>query len=208
MPDGKKGEPLDGDVFLPVGWLSEIIPGSEELVRGKSRPTRYACMLNISTKPMSMWLVFVYQTRLDDPDEEEENTWEIAFEYIEREGAYELTEKYQDDGPGTWHVIDGKRIDTPLPKTLFMGGPQDWIGNRDLLLLFPDIAAWQPYDDFDGKGADPVGLTGFLLGESLHAKLYPTPESLIEAQHQARNRNINRPIDIPSSLLPPDNGSK
>ena len=55
--DGKEqwvAEANEGDVFVPLGWLVERNEG------GFHRTTRYVCTLNISTKPISFWLVYDY----------------------------------------------------------------------------------------------------------------------------------------------------
>ena len=43
------------DVFLAIGWLVEKIQD------GQAQTTRYACTLNISTDPVSMWLIYDYR---------------------------------------------------------------------------------------------------------------------------------------------------
>lgn len=45
----------DGDVFVPLGWVVERHQGS-----GFHRVTRYACCINLSTDPVSLWFVYDY----------------------------------------------------------------------------------------------------------------------------------------------------
>ncbi|KAL9123665.1 MAG: hypothetical protein Q9217_006926, partial [Psora testacea] len=56
-PNAEEGswEVADGDIFLALGWLVERNPS------GFHRATKYVCMLNLSTTPVSMWLVFDYR---------------------------------------------------------------------------------------------------------------------------------------------------
>ena len=49
-----------GDVFLALGWLAEQVGASPRLV------TRYVCALNLSTNPVSFWLIHDYLRRNDD----------------------------------------------------------------------------------------------------------------------------------------------
>ena len=51
---------MKGDVFIPLGWLVERNKGTFH------RTTRHVCTLNISTKPISFWLIYHYGL-LDTP---------------------------------------------------------------------------------------------------------------------------------------------
>ena len=46
---------MAGDIFLDLGWLVE--KGKD----GQDRTTRYVCALNLSTDPVSMWLIYDYR---------------------------------------------------------------------------------------------------------------------------------------------------
>ncbi|KAL8904882.1 MAG: hypothetical protein Q9207_002977 [Kuettlingeria erythrocarpa] len=54
LPKHVSAPDTTADLFLPLGWLVE---------HGKNAkycPTRYVCLLNISTMPMSLWLMYDY----------------------------------------------------------------------------------------------------------------------------------------------------
>ena len=46
----------DGDVFVPLGWLVERHQGSDF-----HRSTLYVCCINLSTDPVSVWLIYDYR---------------------------------------------------------------------------------------------------------------------------------------------------
>ncbi|KAL8901820.1 MAG: hypothetical protein Q9207_005012 [Kuettlingeria erythrocarpa] len=71
----------EADFFLPLGWLVEH--GKD----GMYCPTRYVCLLNISTQPMSIWLMYDYV----DCDLEIQNTTAVYDDSIIGEAASELT---------------------------------------------------------------------------------------------------------------------
>ncbi|KAL8651130.1 MAG: hypothetical protein Q9210_003431 [Variospora velana] len=71
----------EADFFLPLGWLVEH--GQD----GLYCPTRYVCLLNISTQPMSIWLMYDYV----DCDLELQNTMAVYDDSTIGEAAPELT---------------------------------------------------------------------------------------------------------------------
>ncbi|KAL8919374.1 MAG: hypothetical protein Q9208_006827 [Pyrenodesmia sp. 3 TL-2023] len=72
----------EADFFLPLGYLVEH--GKD----GMFCPTRYACLLNISTQPMSIWLMYDYVV---DCDIELQNTIAVYDDSIIGEANPELT---------------------------------------------------------------------------------------------------------------------
>ncbi|KAL8828633.1 MAG: hypothetical protein Q9170_006521 [Blastenia crenularia] len=76
----------DGDFFLPLGWLVE------SAADGCRCPTRYVCLLNISSQPMSVWLMYDYVVPDTDNDRDIElqNTVKVYDDSIDGEFSSKL----------------------------------------------------------------------------------------------------------------------
>ena len=96
---------------MPLGWFAE---GSGN---GPKRRTRYVCLLNISTSPLSIWLLYDYVTRDD-----EDNTIEL---------------------PDMTFIYDDSFYEEHTQLSL-LKSTKKLIGSSDLLLVHEDIASWDP----------------------------------------------------------------
>ncbi|KAL8840028.1 MAG: hypothetical protein Q9170_001512 [Blastenia crenularia] len=63
----RNGIHINGDFFLSIGSLLEPADAAS---KGKKRLTNYVWALNISTNPVSLWLIFNYVVNNADPDED------------------------------------------------------------------------------------------------------------------------------------------
>ncbi|KAL8829938.1 MAG: hypothetical protein Q9170_005959 [Blastenia crenularia] len=136
-----------GDFFLPIGYLVERICTD---AKRQDRLTNYVWALNISTDPVSLWLVFDYETC--DADGEASNV-ELSNIYRNRHNeVHEYLYTYDD---------------APLEGYLHLGGA--W----DVLKVFEDVERdWEPEQVKELDGVERR-----LLGPSLRAyALHMPPE--------------------------------
>lgn len=138
LPKNHIADDTGADFFLPLGWLVEN--GRD----GGYCPTRYVCLLNVSSLPMSVWLLYDY-----------------IFEDIDDDRLIELedTEMVYD------YSIDERATGVlTVARDLFQG--------QDIVLLYRDIADWDP------KG----GSCEFadLLGSSTRAVTCRPPKLLLD----------------------------
>ncbi|KAL8833122.1 MAG: hypothetical protein Q9170_004480 [Blastenia crenularia] len=103
------------DICLPLGHLVEHWPTA-----GEYCPTRYACLLNISTLPLSIWLMYDYVT--DDGDYELLNTAAVYDDSREGYLSFEMLQRAK-----TRELLRGKDL------VLFYQDIKDWVpgGGRD-----------------------------------------------------------------------------
>ena len=142
---------VKGDFFLPLGWLVE---SNKE---GTKRATRYVCLLNISTDPLSLWLMFDYLIK-----DEKRQTIKIP----------DLSYVYDDD------------IYKPSPRFYHMTNAKDTIGDYDLLLVYKNVADWDPLGKDIGTTINSSLLENpshsFHLGSSTQAIGVIPPKSLLD----------------------------
>ncbi|KAI4125731.1 MAG: hypothetical protein LQ338_004121, partial [Usnochroma carphineum] len=131
------------DYFLPLGWLVE-----------NGTTTRYVCLLNISSSPMSVWLMYDY-VFLDDEDED----------VVELENTKMIYDGY----------LNGGAPETKM-KT------KELVEEQDMFLLYRDIADWDPKKPKAGpKPATKAGKSPCSLGPSARAVTRKPPKNLLYA---------------------------
>ncbi|KAL8900917.1 MAG: hypothetical protein Q9207_005450 [Kuettlingeria erythrocarpa] len=150
-PDGQKSPwPFvyansTGDFFLPLGSLVEA-PSAES--GPEERLTNYVWALNISTDPVSLWLVFEYVTATPDGRDA----------HVDLRNVYWNQANELDELPYTYD-------EAPLEGYLKLGGA--W----DVLKVFDDVERdWQPENP-----AKLVGDERWELGPSLRAYALKMP---------------------------------
>ena len=94
---------INGDFFLPLGWLVETDKN------GSMFATRYVCMLNISTKPLSLWLMFDY----------------LIKDYRKSTIISDLSRIYDNGEEGVWSGL--------------YATAKNMIGDKDLVLVYKDV---------------------------------------------------------------------
>ncbi|KAL8833120.1 MAG: hypothetical protein Q9170_004478 [Blastenia crenularia] len=135
----------EADFFLPLGRLVEHWDSR------KYCPTRYACLLNISTSPLSVWLVY---------------------DYVMEDG---------DVFQNTWSVYDDSRDGYLTSNMLPTAKTEELIKGRDLVLLYRDVAEWLSHGDGQEALADDGEiLEGWNLGVETRAWTSPPPLSLLD----------------------------
>ncbi|KAL8749044.1 MAG: hypothetical protein Q9184_006961, partial [Pyrenodesmia sp. 2 TL-2023] len=82
LPKHPSALDITADLFFPLGWLVEHGQNA------KYCPTRYVCLLNISTQPMSLWLMYDY---VNDNEIEFENTMVVYDDSSQGEATPQLT---------------------------------------------------------------------------------------------------------------------
>lgn len=160
---------VKGDFFLPLGWLVE------SNVNGTKRATRYVCMLNISTKPLSLWLMFDYLIK--------DNKGKAI-------NIPDLTNIYDDDIYG-------------LPSGFCdMTSAKKSIGSKDLLLVYKDVEDWDPRGSDFGTTTDSCLFKNlsFHLGPSTQAIGAVPPQTLLD--HVTNTGSLPGPLRFfsPSTL--------
>lgn len=160
---------VKSDFFLPLGWLVE------SNAKGMKRATRYVCMLNISTKPLSPWLMFDYLTK-----DTKGKTISIP----------DLTYIYDDE-------VYGVR-----PGFCDMTSAKNSIGSKDVLLVYKDVEDWNPRGGDFGSTTDNSLLQSlsFCLGPSTQAIGVVPPQTLLD--HVTTTSSLSGPPSFfsPSTL--------
>ncbi|KAL8840304.1 MAG: hypothetical protein Q9170_001388 [Blastenia crenularia] len=137
-----------GDFFLPLGNVVEVSG-----VGRHERLTNYVWALNISTDPVSLWLVFDYQINMPDG-----GVGEVGLREIYR-NRYNEDHVYED--PFTWYAYNY----APSTGYLQLGG--EW----DVLKVFDDVDKdWQPENVKELHDAKK-----WLLGPTLRAYVLNMP---------------------------------
>ncbi|KAL9030709.1 MAG: hypothetical protein Q9196_001207 [Gyalolechia fulgens] len=154
-----KAKDTEADFFLPLGWLVEH--GKD----GLYCPTRYVCLLNISTQPMSIWLVYDYVVRNEiDYDSDDESDSEI-----ERRDTYAV---YNDSVTGNGALELKKAVEL--------------LRGNDLILLYRDITSWAPNPTTCGSAEITEK---HLLGPWTRAFTCAPPKCLLDDISQAPERH-------------------
>ncbi|MDI1493467.1 MAG: hypothetical protein OHK93_005257, partial [Ramalina farinacea] len=175
-------DPSTGDTFLALGWL--IAKAS----CGRKRITRYVCALNLSTDPVSMWLIYDYR----QPD---------FYEYLRLGEVPTIPdENYYLDYPnacdlaGCKHPGDstGRTEQKKEEKTGFMDQPKPW----DIACLYLDadkewpenldaIAATAPDADVDYQAPAPLLVYGDAKPNLRAEGAEPPPSLLASFPHSS-----------------------
>ncbi|KAI4120894.1 MAG: hypothetical protein LQ338_006701 [Usnochroma carphineum] len=136
-------QPEHADYFLPLGWLVE-----------NGNTTRYVCLLNISSSPMSVWLMYDY-VFVDDEDDD----------VVELENTKMIYDGYLDGG---------------TPETMMK--TKELVEEQDMFLLYRDIADWDPKKPKAGPNpATKAGKSRCSLGPSARAVTRKPPRDLLDA---------------------------
>ncbi|KAI4127091.1 MAG: hypothetical protein LQ338_003377 [Usnochroma carphineum] len=136
-----KDEP---DSFLPLGWLVEN--GTD----GRKYTTRYVCLLDISTSPISVWLMYDY----------------VFIDFEDDDQVFELED--------TKMVYDGY-FDGRAPQN--MTKARDMVKGQDTILLYQNVADWDPRKACFEHAK--LGETSYHLGPSTRAVTRKPPKNLL-----------------------------
>ena len=142
-----------GDQFLAMGWLVE---DKVDDAHG-AQTTRYVCALNISTNPISMWLIYDYRLPDDDNHLHTSSVPTMADQnfYLSPIDDSQVTSNTT-TAPA---VTTGKKGLHKDVNNGYMGQPEPW----DIACLYPDATRQWPghSSNVDVHAKDPATLTPY-----------------------------------------------
>ena len=163
-----------GDVFVPLGWLVERHQGS-----GFRRATLYVCCINLSTDPVSFWLIYDYRFPY--------GMWKSTVKRTRGEEGPDPQTSYKDSNcnhccedsscPATGHEADrcmtkSSRLDQTTPG--YLEQPHKW----DIACIYRDAVNDWPSQRKNAQKSPDMEIFP-LVGPGLHAlKLEELPQQL------------------------------